>query len=131
MAIITIRLIKSFEYRNVKNMVLKDLDLETLTLQGLVDMVRSRLGTESGFVSWGKNACFDALKLYSQPFGAKSQHLVINLEGDDQLLLFSPLGGQENMSMTLAKLGCKHETEISMFDYAHYEKYKQNPQTLW
>lgn len=39
-ATLTVRLIKSFEYRTTKNAILKNLNLEELTVRDLVDMCK-------------------------------------------------------------------------------------------
>lgn len=39
-AVLTVRIIKSFPFRTTKNLVLKDLDLTTLTVGGLMDKCR-------------------------------------------------------------------------------------------
>jgi hypothetical protein len=38
-AIVTVRIIKSFAYRTIKNHVFKDLDLTTTTVAGLLELV--------------------------------------------------------------------------------------------
>lgn len=42
MAILTIRIIKSFPYRSIKNVVLKDVDLTTTTPAALLEQVQKR-----------------------------------------------------------------------------------------
>ena len=37
--VLTIRLVRSFEYRNVKNMVLRNVDLNTTTTEKLLEIV--------------------------------------------------------------------------------------------
>ncbi len=81
-------------------------------------------------LTWSKNTSFDTLKLYVQAFGAKSQHLVINFGNDDELVLLSPTL-QSNLDKTLGQLGCKNETELSLFDKEQYQVYKMDPKVLW
>jgi hypothetical protein len=128
MAVMTVRLVKSFEYRNVRNVVLKDLELD-MTLKQLMSRIQELLSTDP-LLTWSKNTSFDTLKLYVQAFGAKSQHLVINFGNDDELVLLSPTL-QSNLDKTLGQLGCKNETELSLFDKEQYQVYKMDPKVLW
>jgi len=65
----------------------------------------------------------DTLKLYTKAHGAKTTNLIINLDNDDWIL--------KEESGILADLGFENETEVSLFNMASYEKFKQNPQTKW
>ena len=44
-ATLTVRLIKSFPYRTVKNLILRHVDLTKTTVGGLKDLIRSRLSS--------------------------------------------------------------------------------------
>ena len=133
MAILTIRLIKSFAYRNVKNLVIRDVDLSQTSVRDLMGLIYKRIDTETPWISWSPNATafFDTLKLYTQPFGAKSQHLVINFEDDDALILYSPAMSSCPSTKTLEELGCRNETELSLFNHEQYRSFKANPENLW
>ncbi|KAI0315539.1 hypothetical protein OF83DRAFT_1131659 [Amylostereum chailletii] len=86
-AILTIRVIKSFEYRTEKSLVLRDLNLEQITVGQLKDIVRqgprlithypnarlrrsSAVLTQPGWKPY-RTTQLDTLKLYSKAHGAK------------------------------------------------------------
>ncbi|KAJ3220589.1 hypothetical protein HK099_004162 [Clydaea vesicula] len=124
-ATITVRLIKSFEFRTVKNIILKDLNLNTLTLKGLKTLIFEKIKTTSGLKPY-LNVNFDTLKIYTKAHGSKTQNLVINFEEDSKLYLKS-----ENDDCNLIDLMIENETELSFFTLSDYEKYKLNPETKW
>ena len=49
MVVITVRCIRSFEYRNVKNMVLHDVDLENTTTEQLLAKVLEKIQSDAAF----------------------------------------------------------------------------------
>ncbi|KAI7861663.1 hypothetical protein BDF14DRAFT_1876973 [Spinellus fusiger] len=106
-ATITVRCIKSFEYRTCKNLILKHLNLETTTVGELKTLIRQY-----------------TLKLYTVAHGHKTQNLIINME-EDQRLIFS------DDSATLIWLGLENEAEISFFNRETYETFKKNPDMKW
>ncbi|KAI9336429.1 hypothetical protein DFJ73DRAFT_850499 [Zopfochytrium polystomum] len=120
--VITVRLIKSFEYRNFKNVILKHIHPESMTAGQLKEMVQQKIRTESGYKPYLKNQ-FDSLKLYMKAHGAKTSNLIINLDHDEDWFF--------DDSKTLAELGVEHETEISYFNRAEYDAYKAHPDTKW
>ena len=48
-ATLSIRLIKSFSYRNVKYMILHDLDLKNLNLAALVTIIETKIMNEAAY----------------------------------------------------------------------------------
>lgn len=46
---ITVRIIKSFEYRTQKALVLKEINLKEMTVQGLIDRCMEEIKTRPGF----------------------------------------------------------------------------------
>ncbi|KAG2186828.1 hypothetical protein INT44_003054 [Umbelopsis vinacea] len=139
-AILTVRCIKSFEYRTCKNLVLH-VNLEVMTVGELKDMIRESkccalsfrtitailenpsLLTASGWKPY-LNVKFDTLKLYTVAHGHKTQNLIINMDDDDKLIF-------KDDSATLSWLGFENETEISFFNFEAYEEYKKNPDIKW
>ncbi|CAE6457378.1 unnamed protein product [Rhizoctonia solani] len=69
-ATITVRVIKSFEYRTEKSLVLHALDLEHMTVGDLKERVRNAVKTESGWKPY-RTVQLDTLKLYTKAHGAK------------------------------------------------------------
>jgi len=118
-AVITIRLIRSFEYRNVKMMVLKGVDLQNTTTEQLLEKVLQEIETNSAYLPH-RTRKYDTLKLYHKPHSFKSNHLVINFENDKDLIL--------KPGKTLEEQGVENEHEISCFIREEYEEYKKHPE---
>lgn len=78
MATLTIRVIKSFEYRTTKNIILHDVSLST-TVKDLKDLLQKRISTDAGFKPY-RTTKFDTLKTYFKSHGSKSQNLIINID---------------------------------------------------
>jgi len=121
-AIITVRVIKSFDFRTERSLVLRDINLETTTIGNLKTIVRDAIQTQPGWKPY-RSASLDTLKLYTQAHGAKTTNLIINLDHDDWIF------SDENK--TLAESGFENETEVSFFNRDMYEAFKLDPQTRW
>ncbi|KAF8479031.1 hypothetical protein DFH94DRAFT_37013 [Russula ochroleuca] len=121
-AIITVRVIKSFEFRTERSLVLRDINLETTTVGGLKEIARNVIQTQPGWKPY-RSAHFDTLKLYVQAHGAKTTNLIINLDHDEWIL--------SDEGKPLSECGLENETEISFFNRDLYENFKLNPQTRW
>ncbi|KAG0328636.1 hypothetical protein BGZ99_004906 [Dissophora globulifera] len=106
-ATLTIRVIKSFEYRTSKNLVLHAVDLTATTVGQLRVLIIE-----------------NTLKLYTKAHGAKTMNLIINMENDQDLIL-------ANDEELLVNRGIENETEISIFNREIYEAYKQHPDIKW
>ncbi|KAJ3094884.1 hypothetical protein HDU97_007513 [Phlyctochytrium planicorne] len=119
--LVTIRLIKSFEYRTTKNMIIKDLDPTVITFGRLKEIIQERIANESAFKVY-RNVPMDTFKLYFHSHGTKSQNLIINLEHEDKFL---------QDGTTLAEEGIDNETEISFFNLEAYLAFKNHPETKW
>lgn len=123
MSTVTVRLIKSFEYRNWKPLVLSNLNLDEMTLMDLARIVKEHLDTDKHYEQY-RSISFDCWKIHSQPHGAKTSNPVINLSDDYGSIM-------EHSPLPLSQLGFQHETEVSYFNRLHYEVYKLNPVTKW
>ncbi|KAF8502552.1 hypothetical protein BU17DRAFT_78381 [Hysterangium stoloniferum] len=119
---LTLRIIKSFEYRTEKSAVLHDVDLEQTRVRDLKDRTREIISTQPGWKPF-RNTHLDTLKLYTKAHGAKTSNLIINLDHDE--LIF------EDDDAFLVSLGVENETEISFFNRETYDAFKLNPQTKW
>ncbi|KAF8682150.1 hypothetical protein RHS04_02360 [Rhizoctonia solani] len=117
-ATITVRVIKSFEYRTEKSLVIHALDLEHTTVGELKERVRNAIKTEPGWKPY-RTVQLDTLKLYTKAHGAKTTNLIINLDHDDWIL--------NDDSAILASLGFENETEVSFFNRELYEAFKKDP----
>lgn len=127
-ALITIRIIKSFPYRNVKNLIIKDIDLKSTTAEGLFDQVLHEIAT-TGSLRPYRNVQYDSLKIYTKAHGSKSMNLVINFENDEDWVILKK--GLPTKDKSLWDLGIQNETEISMFNWDDYLEYKKNPEEKW
>eukprot|EP01117_Protostelium_nocturnum_P006198 TRINITY_DN2234_c1_g1_i3.p1 TRINITY_DN2234_c1_g1~~TRINITY_DN2234_c1_g1_i3.p1 ORF type:complete len:125 (-),score=38.48 TRINITY_DN2234_c1_g1_i3:152-526(-) len=121
-SILTIRLIRSFEYRTTKNMILTGLCLSEITVSQLKSMIREKISSNPSFKAY-QNLPLDTLKIYSKAHGAKSQNLIMNLENEEWML--------EDDDEILSSRGIEHETELSFFNKEAYLAFKSNPQTKW
>lgn len=122
MATVTIRLIRSFEHRNLKHVVYHDVDL-TQSVGTFIDFVKNDISTRSGLPPPFKKYSFDTLKISHKAYGYKSNDPVINLEDDEKLIL--------KEECTLKENGVDNETEISFFRMEDYLEYKKNPHLAW
>ena len=72
--ILTVRLIKSFEYRTEKNLVLNDSGLEEMKVSELIQRIREEMGKRTGMRGFNTPEVIqklDTLKLYTRPHGSK------------------------------------------------------------
>ncbi|ORZ00857.1 hypothetical protein BCR43DRAFT_485923 [Syncephalastrum racemosum] len=122
-AVLTIRCIKSFEYRTCKSCILQHVNLEMTTVGELKNLVRHKVQTESGWKPY-RNVEFDTIKLYTVAHGHKTQNLIINMEDDEKLIYADD-------SATLSWLGLENEAELSFFNREAYETFKANPDMKW
>ncbi|KAK2839376.1 hypothetical protein Q5P01_013116 [Channa striata] len=121
-AVVTVRLVRSFEQRNYKPVVFHGVSLEQ-TVQNFIRFVRDDIATRPGLPPPFKKYAYDTMKIIHQPHGAKTNELVMSLEDDDKLIL------QDNQTLNAA--GVANETELAFFRREDYGKYKANPQTAW
>ncbi|WWD22835.1 hypothetical protein CI109_107329 [Kwoniella shandongensis] len=120
-ATITVRVIKSFEFRTQKSLVLQHLDLRSLTVGQLMERVRQEIQKQSGFKPY-RTLKLDTMKLYTVAHGSKTSNLIINLNHDEWIL-------DENK--ILAEVGAQNETELSFFNRESYEAFKLDPEVKW
>ncbi|CDR37275.1 CYFA0S01e09142g1_1 [Cyberlindnera fabianii] len=79
---ITIRIIKSFPYRNIKNVILHDYDISTKTPRDLFNDMITKINSEGAFRPY-RNVEYDSLKIYTHAHGSKTMNLAINFEHDE------------------------------------------------
>jgi len=121
-ATLTLRIIKSFEYRTERSLVLHDINLETTTVGQLKETARETIQILSAWKPY-RTVKLDTAKLYTKAHGAKTTNLIINLDHDEWIL--------DDDSKTLAELDFENETEVSLFNRDLYEAFKLNPETRW
>lgn len=119
---LTIRIIKSFKYRNYKALVLHHLNLNELNLNQLLEICLKEMKEQSGWKAF-QNLKLDTFKLYTKAHGSKTTNLIINLDQDE--LIFT------NHTIPLSELGLENETELSLFNRSDYDEFQLNPEQSW
>lgn len=71
--VLTIRVIRSFEYRTVKNLILQGIDLK-MTVGQLKELITQKILTTPAFKPF-VSVKFDLLKIYSKAHGAKVSNI--------------------------------------------------------
>uniref|UniRef100_UPI0037E85765 UPF0538 protein C2orf76 homolog isoform X2 n=1 Tax=Semicossyphus pulcher TaxID=241346 RepID=UPI0037E85765 len=104
-AVVTVRLVRSFEHRNFRPVVFHGVDVDQ-TVQDFIQLVRD-----------------DTMKIVHQAHGAKTNELVMSLDDDEELIL------QDDQ--TLRAAGVANETEVAFFRGEDYGLFKANPKTVW
>lgn len=97
-------------------------NLEIITVGQLKENIRQVIQSQQAWKAY-RNVQLDTIKLYTKAHSAKTTNLIINLDHDDWIL------NEDNK--VLADVGIEHETEVSIFNKAHYEAFKQDPKTGW
>ncbi|TFK42860.1 hypothetical protein BDQ12DRAFT_676900 [Crucibulum laeve] len=121
-ATLTVRIIKSFEFRTERSLVLHGVNLKTTTVGLLKQLARDAILSQPGWKPY-RNVSLDTMKLYTKAHGSKTSNLIINLDHDEWIL--------DDDTKLLADLGFENETEVSYFNRDAYEQFKLDPQTSW
>ncbi|XP_052004829.1 UPF0538 protein C2orf76 homolog [Xyrauchen texanus] len=121
-AVLTVRLVRSFEHRNFKPVVFKGVSLDQ-TVEEFISFVKQDVSTRAGLPPPFKKFDYDTMKIIHQAHGAKTNELVMSLEDDEKLIL---RGGSRLRACDVA-----NETELAFFRMEDYEKFKASPQTAW
>eukprot|EP01095_Lingulamoeba_sp_RSL-Kostka_P015552 TRINITY_DN7201_c0_g1_i1.p1 TRINITY_DN7201_c0_g1~~TRINITY_DN7201_c0_g1_i1.p1 ORF type:complete len:135 (-),score=36.38 TRINITY_DN7201_c0_g1_i1:95-499(-) len=114
---LTFRLIKNFEYRNIKLLLLK-LN-PSVTIKEVKELIQNEIQTQSKFRAI-KTHQFDSLKIYYKPHGMKPNCLAINYNTDDDFL--------DDDDKTLGEYNIESESEISYFNMEDFLVFKENPE---
>lgn len=121
-AVVTVRLVRSFEHRNFKPVVFHGVRLEQ-TVQDFMQLVRDDIATRPGLTPPFRKYGYDTMKIIHQAHRAKTNELVMSLDDDETLILQD---GQ-----TLRAAGVANETEVAFFRKEDYSLHKANPKTNW
>ncbi|KAI6652722.1 hypothetical protein LOD99_4108 [Oopsacas minuta] len=116
---ITIRLIRSFEYRSIKNIVIKSIPI-TSTVGELLKDIGKEIHKSSTLPPPFKKTNYDTIKIFTFAHGQKPNSTAINLEDDDKFIL-------SNLDNSLEEVNLENEVELSYFNRADYDKFKLNP----
>ncbi len=111
--IVSIRLIRSFEHRNLRFLVLRGVNLEWTT-EEFMEKIRAEISTSSLPPPF-KKFDYDCLKIEHQAHGAKTNDPVISCDNDDSLIL--------KPNQKIDDRGVKHETAVSFFRLDDYKAY--------
>ncbi|TIA86441.1 hypothetical protein E3P99_03678 [Wallemia hederae] len=124
-ATLTIRLIKSFEYRTTKNLILKGVDLTQTTVMQLVEMCKKEVQSQPRYKAF-RNVEFDCIKLYTQAHFHKTTNLIINIDNEHWII-----GDWDTLLADIVIDGhqIENETELSLFNKQAYDTFLQNPET--
>uniref|UniRef100_A0A3P8UD42 Chromosome 2 open reading frame 76 n=1 Tax=Amphiprion percula TaxID=161767 RepID=A0A3P8UD42_AMPPE len=120
-AVVTVRLVRSFEHRNFKPVVFHGVSLDQ-TVQDFIEFVRGDIATKPGLpppfrkYAYGMYVCLDFHQSWTN-------ELVMSLDDDDKLIL------QDDQ--TLRTAGVANETEVAFFREEDYRLYRANPKTAW
>lgn len=130
-ALITVRIIKSFPYRNVKNHIIHSIDLKATTPSQLLAQIHNIINT-TGALRPYRNVDYNTLKVYTHAHGTKSMNLVVNFDNDERdILCCEDKDNAKATDLNLWDLGVENETELSVFNYQDYMAYKANPEEKW
>jgi hypothetical protein len=121
---ITVRLIKSFQYKNYRNLVFHGIDLSAINLNQLAEMVAVKISGNPVLTRLFPAGFLDTFKLYYAPHAAKTNNPIINVGQDEKLVLV-------DWVKALKEVGLVEGCEISFFNWAEYEEYVKDPQALW
>ncbi|EDO41404.1 predicted protein [Nematostella vectensis] len=119
---VVVRLIRSFEYRNIKHVAFKNVSLSQ-TAKDFGEFVKKEVESRKDVPPPFRSFRYDKFKIQHKAHHAKTNDPVIRTDDDDTLILKEEL--------TLDANGVEHETELSFFNYDDYLKYKENPQLKW
>ncbi|VEU20951.1 DEKNAAC101878 [Brettanomyces naardenensis] len=123
--VLTVRIIKSFPYRNVKNHVFHHVDAEHTTARQFFDSIIHTINTEGSLRPF-RTVKFDTIKIYTHAHGTKTVNLVINMDHDDDWVL-----DLKDEKKVLQDYGIENETELSIYNEDEYLAYKKNPEDKW
>ncbi|CCK72802.1 Aim29p KNAG_0L01830 [Huiozyma naganishii CBS 8797] len=123
---LTVRVIKSFPYRNVKNLVLANYNLREKTGADLMHDCLQHIKSEGSFRPF-RSVDYDTLKIYTHAHRSKTVNLVINFDHDDDWIIDT----RDPQGKKLCEYDIENETEISMYKLEDYQKFKENPEEKW
>lgn len=118
---VTVGLVRSFQHRTVKHLVLKDINVNDNT-DVFMSNLKTKLLKETSIPPPFRNFSYNTLKIEHQAHGAKTNDPLIN-RGDDSLIL--------NPTLSLAENGVKNETVLLCFKKEDYDNYKKDPTLIW
>ncbi|UJR22539.1 hypothetical protein I4U23_025588 [Adineta vaga] len=120
--ILSVRLVRSFEHRNIRNIILRSIDSSgQMTGSELKQRILTMLPNEKLPPPF-KTFAFDTLKIEHYPHQAKSNDVTVRRDGDDRFIIED--------DKRLCDYNVVNGTEIAFFKRSDYEIYKKNPDLL-
>ncbi|XP_058050563.1 UPF0538 protein C2orf76 homolog [Ahaetulla prasina] len=120
--IVTIRLIRSFEHRNFRPILYRNVNLDQ-TVKEFIAFVKNDITSRTELLPPFRKYTYDTMKIIHQAHGSKTNELVLSLEDDDKFILAE--------DSTLKAAGVANETELAFFCMDDYRNYKTNPVATW
>lgn len=124
-SVLTVRIIKSFPFRNIRNHVFHHIDLANTTPKQLFDLIINTINA-TGSLRPYRNVAYDTIKIYTHAHGTKTMNLVINMEHDEDWVL-----DLNDDTRKLVDYDIENETELSIYKLSDYLEYKENPVDKW
>lgn len=154
-AIITVRIIKSFAFRSMKALVLKNVDLTTTTVDALKEMCKLQVRTSASFKpfrtwadkfgEYGKQG--ELYESYHDSYHPLFPPHALPFSLPDTLKIYTRAHGAKTTNLiinldhpewvleagekTLFELGLENEAELSLFHRPDYEAFLKDPETRW
>ena len=120
---LTIRLIRSFVFRNIKHMILHDISPQ-MTFAQLKQMISDTIQKDPKYLPFRKHF-FDTIQLYYRPHEFKPNFLVIDSSLKDLT------SGIFEDNQTLHEQQICNETEFSFFNLVEYLEFMKSPVEKW
>ncbi|XP_039673662.1 UPF0538 protein C2orf76 homolog [Perca fluviatilis] len=112
-AVVTVRLVRSFEHRNFKPVVFHGVRLDQ-TVNDFIQLVRDDIATRPGLPPPFKKYAYDTMKIIHQAHGAKTNELVMSLEDDEKLILMAKPTPSYSVGLVAAVFQLAREPNISV-----------------
>lgn len=125
---LTIRVVKSFPYRNVKNIILRNYNLLEKNGYDLFNDCLKYINENGSFRPF-RTVEYDTLKVYTHAHGSKTVNLVINFDHDDDAKWVIDV--KDPNGPKLSEYDIANETEISLYKLEDYQEYVKNPEEKW
>ncbi|KAM3854312.1 UPF0538 protein C2orf76 homolog isoform 4-T5 [Vipera latastei] len=84
--IVTVRLIRSFEHRNFRPVLYRNVNLDQ-TVKEFIAFVKKDITSRTELLLPFRKYTYDTMKIIHQAHGSKTNELVVSLEDDDRLIL--------------------------------------------
>ncbi|KAM3854313.1 UPF0538 protein C2orf76 homolog isoform 5-T6 [Vipera latastei] len=99
--IVTVRLIRSFEHRNFRPVLYRNVNLDQ-TVKEFIAFVKKDITSRTELLLPFRKYTYDTMKIIHQAHGSKTNELVVSLEDDDRLIL------EEGSTLKAAGVGRLH-----------------------